>query len=173
MYLNGAEVSTRGLPIVLFLGWSTSFCYRQHVIALSNHSSVFQKCNPVVYARLGLWKDDCGDAHQTVLISTSGLTLCLTHWEVLSLNRYEKMMPLIGYCIIANQLWYKHVQPQRCGFSRHTNVSQKGSALPFVSPQCAYLWKCSAPKIFTAVEPNYQYGFAAFVGRYKYTPMTS
>ena len=54
MYLDGAEVSTRGLPIVVFLGWSTSFCYRQNVIALSNQNSVFQKCKPVVYARLGL-----------------------------------------------------------------------------------------------------------------------
>ena len=67
----------RGRLIVVFLGCSTSFCYWAHEIAWSNQNSVFQKCEPVVYARLGLRNDDYG-ARLTALISmsTSSLTSC-------------------------------------------------------------------------------------------------
>ena len=60
MYLNGSKVITRRPLIVVLLGCSTSVCYWPHKIAWSNQNSVFQKCEPVVYGRLGLWIDDYG-----------------------------------------------------------------------------------------------------------------
>ena len=56
MCSNGSEVIVRWRLIVVFLGCSTSFCYWPHEIAWSNQNSVFQKCEPAVYARLGLSK---------------------------------------------------------------------------------------------------------------------
>ena len=49
------------------LKWTRGKCdcfissfYWQHRIAWPNQNSVFQRCEPVVYARHGLWNDDCG-----------------------------------------------------------------------------------------------------------------
>ena len=56
--------------LTVFLGCSTSFCYWPHEIALSNQNSVFQKCEPVVFARL-VYEMMVVGRHQTALISMS------------------------------------------------------------------------------------------------------
>ena len=100
--------------IVVFLGCSTSFFYWPHEIVRSNQNSVFQKCEPVVYAKPGLWNDDYGTRTKLHwLVWVHQAWRYAKHIEnVLSLTRYEKLMSLIGYCIKANQLWYKHIVPQ-------------------------------------------------------------
>ena len=96
-----------------------------------------------VYARLGLWKHDCGT-------STKLLWLVWVHqaWrnakhiaKVLSLTRYETLMPLIGCCRIVNPLWCKHIVSRQCSFSRHTKWEPERlcSSIHFTSaprPQC-------------------------------------
>ena len=62
-------LNMRGRLKVVFLGSLTSFNYWPYETTLPNQISVFQKCKPVVYARLGLWNDDCG-------------TLTKLHWLV-------------------------------------------------------------------------------------------
>ena len=131
----------------MFLGCSTSFCYWPHEIAWSNQNSVFQKCEPVVYARLGLWNDDYGTCTKLLwLVWVHQALRYAKHIEkVLLLTRYETLMSLIGYCIIANQLWCKHIVPQKCSFSRHAKWEPERlrSSIYFTSvPKCMiYLCK--------------------------------
>ena len=47
------------------------------------------------------------------------------------MTHYETLMSLIGYCIIANQLWYINT----AGLAITLNESQKSSAPPFIPPQ--------------------------------------
>ena len=120
--LNGSEVNMWGRLIMVFSGSFTSLSCWPDETAWPNQISVFQKCDPVAYARLGFWNDDYG-------------TLTKLHWlvwehqawryvkhieNVLSLTHYETLMTLIGYCILANQLWYKHAVSQYYRFG-HRN----------------------------------------------------
>mgnify|MGYP001800941894 CR=1 FL=1 len=54
----------------------------------------------------------------------------------------KKMMSLIGYCIIANQLWCKHIVPQKSSFSRHVKWEQKKlhSSIYFTSVPTTIGW---------------------------------
>ena len=66
MYLNGSEAYLRWWLIVVSLECFTSFCYWSDEIALPNQNSVFQKCEPAVYARLGFGNDDNGTLTKTL-----------------------------------------------------------------------------------------------------------
>ena len=131
------RINVRGRLIVVFFGRLTSWCYRSYETAWANQNSVFQKCEPVVYARLGFWNDDYGTL--TKLHWLAWVHQALRHTKhiekVLSLTHYETLMTLIGYCITANQLWCEHIVYQYFRLAITLIESQKGSAPPFIPPQ--------------------------------------
>ena len=170
-----------------FLGSSPSLCYWPYETAWPYQISVFQKCEPVMYARLGFWNDDEGGLDRRLpererLNMTSWphvrgqpqklwfqvrfqrLNFSLNAWRHITqervmsrvqnsrqlgnlnlpivgrwsncIDKYENIkidvmsstlkmfyrwltMTLIGYCIIANQLWCKHVVYQYYRFGHH------------------------------------------------------
>ena len=68
---------------MVFLGCFTSLCYWPYETAWPNQSSVFQKCEPVVFARLGFQKADDGmltNLHWLVW-EHQALMLCHAHWK--------------------------------------------------------------------------------------------
>ena len=65
------------------------------------------------------------DAHKTALTSMyEYMKLNVMHWKSFR-TRYETLMSLIGYCVIANQLWWKHIVPQKCSFRCHAKWEPK------------------------------------------------
>ena len=123
MYQNGSEVNIRRWLVVVSLGSFTSSCHWLYETARPNQNSVFQKCEPVVYAGLGFWNDD----DYGTLTKLHGLVWVHQAWhhamhieKVLSLTQYETLMTLIGYWIIANQLCYEGMGYQYCMFGHHT-----------------------------------------------------
>ena len=72
---------------------------------------VFQKCVPVVYVRLGVRNDDYWTLTKLHwLVWEHQAWRYVKHIEiVLLLTYYETLITLIGYYIIANQLWCKYV----------------------------------------------------------------
>ena len=94
MYLNGSEVNMRGWLIVVFFRYFTILYYWPHETAWPNNQiSVFRKCEPVVYARLGFWNNDYA-------------TLTELHWSVWEHQAWNFVnvkvlspMTLIGSCM--------------------------------------------------------------------------
>ena len=69
-----------------------------------------------MYARLGLGMmvgcaSNCVDKYEYIKLDVIE--------KAFLMNRYETLMTLIGYCIIANQLLWKHIVPQQYSFSHH------------------------------------------------------
>ena len=101
-------------------GYKKLLCHWSLEIARLYQNSVFQKCEPAVYARLGFYNDDY-------------VMLTKLHWlgwehlawhyakhigKKLTLTHYKTLMSLGGYCKIANISWCKHLVNQLYVFSR-------------------------------------------------------
>ena len=123
----------RGRLIVVFLGCSTSFCYWAHEIAWSNQNSeCFKSASQLCMLDLVYDNDDYGTRTKLFWLVWVHQRLTWRHAKhivkALSLTRYETLLSLIGYFIIANQLWCKRIVPKNALLDITLNESQKGSA---------------------------------------------
>ena len=135
------------------LGYFTSSFYWPYENAWSNQNSVFQKCEPVVYyavyAILGFWNDDYGaltNLHWLVWVHQAWRYVMQLE-KVLLLTHYETPMTLIGYCIIANQLWCEHLVYRYYRFGHHTKWKPERL--------CSSIYSTSALEAIHAVNTYY------------------